>query len=292
MQVTSLENVVRRPRRVALGEFDGVHVGHRQVILGNDTVLTFEPHPAAVVKPEHAPALLTGLDLKIELIAELGAQELVIIRFDEEFAQRTAQEFVDLILVERLGATHVSVGENFRFGHDATGNAELLAADPRFQTRVVPLVQRDGMAVSSTRVRGLVAAGEVEHAAELLGAPFRLRGEVVAGDSRGRELGFPTANIVPAQGLLCPGNGVYACRAGEHLAAVNVGVRPTFGLGRQLLVEAYLIDFSGDLYGRELTIEFLARLRPEERFESAENLIAQMHADVERTRELLASGTE
>jgi riboflavin kinase/FMN adenylyltransferase len=288
MQVTSLSDVARRPRRIAVGEFDGVHLGHRAVITGNDTVLTFEPHPLVVVHPEIAPKLLTSLDVKAELIAELGVEEFVVIPFDDGFAAQTPREFVDSILVEQLGATHVSVGENFRFGHNASGDTALLAADRRFETRIVPLVEADGEVVSSSRIRALVASGEVEAAGRLLGAPFRLRGEVVGGDRRGRDLGFPTANLVPDDLLTCPGHGVYACVVGDHLAAVNVGVRPTFASGRGLLVEAYLLDFTGDLYGQLLTIEFHARLRGEWRFESAEALIEQMGKDIERTRSLLA----
>jgi riboflavin kinase / FMN adenylyltransferase len=292
MRVTALTDVEPRPRRVAVGEFDGVHAGHRKVIAGNDTVLTFEPHPATVVRPELAPKLLTSLEVKKELIAGLGVEELVIIPFDEAFAQREAPQFVDSVLVEKLGATSVSVGENFRFGHSVHGDATLLAADTRFATRVVPLVSIDGATVSSTRIRALVSAGEVQEAARLLSAPFRLRGEVVGGDRRGRDLGFPTANMVPDQSLVCPGHGVYACRVGDQLAAVNVGVRPTFGQGLKLLVETFLLDFTGDLYGQVLTVEFIARLRGEARFENVDELVAQMGRDVERTRELLASGVE
>jgi riboflavin kinase / FMN adenylyltransferase len=292
MRVTALSDVEQRPRRVAVGEFDGVHAGHREVIAGNDTVLTFDPHPAAVVKPERAPKLLTSLEVKKELIAGLGVEELVIVPFDEVFAQQQASEFVDSVLVEKLRASSVSVGANFRFGHGVHGDATLLEADPRFETRVVPLVSIDGATVSSTRIRQLVAAGEVEEAARLLSAPFRIRGEVVGGDRRGRELGFPTANIVPDPELVCPGHGVYACRVGERLAAVNVGVRPTFGDGLKLLVESFLLDFDGDLYGQTLTVEFIARLRGEARFENIDELIEQMGRDVNRTRELLASGIE
>ena len=292
MRVVSLSEVQPRPRRVAVGEFDGVHLGHREVIAGSDTVLTFEPHPAVVVKPAFAPKLLTSLELKIELVAELGVEELVVVTFDESFAHKEASEFVDGVLIDRLAATHVSVGDNFRFGHRALGNAALLESDSRFETRVVPLVEVDGVPVSSTRIRTLIAEGEVAAAARLLGAPFRMRGEVVSGDRRGRELGFPTANMVPDPELACPGHGVYACRVGEHLAAVNVGVRPTFGRDLHPLVEAFLLDFDGDLYGQRLTVEFVERLRGEQRFESVDELVAQMHRDVERTRELLASGVE
>jgi riboflavin kinase/FMN adenylyltransferase len=288
MHVNSLSDVTRHPRRIAVGEFDGVHLGHRAVIDGSDTVLTFEPHPLVVVHPEVAPKLLTSLDVKIELIESLGVEELVVIPFDHLFAEQSPQEFIDSILVQRLDATTVSVGENFRFGNGAAGDSALLVADGRFETRVVPLVEADGEVVSSSRIRALVASGEVEAAGRLLGAPFRLRGEVVDGDRRGRTLGFPTANVIPNDLLACPGHGVYACVVGERLAAVNVGVRPTFTTGRGLLVEAYLLDYDGDLYGEVLTIEFRARLRGEWRFDSVQALIDQMRRDVERTRELLS----
>jgi riboflavin kinase / FMN adenylyltransferase len=286
MQVTMLSEVRERPRRVAVGEFDGVHLGHREVIRGSDTVLTFEPHPLRVIRPEAAPKLLTSLDAKAELIAQLGVEELVVIPFDAGFAHQTPEEFIDHVLVERLHATRVSVGENFRFGHRAAGDPDLLKVDERFETLVVPLVEVDGEIVSSSHIRGLVLSGEVALAARFLGAPFQLRGEVVAGDRRGRTLGFPTANIVPDEGLVCPGHGIYAARTLQACAAVSIGVRPTFGTGRALLVEAYLLDWDQDLYGRTLRIDFLERLRGERRFESSEALIEQMRIDVEHTRKL------
>src|SRR5437764_7518511 len=260
MRVTNLNEAAPRPRRIAVGEFDGVHLGHREVIRGSDTVLTFEPHPLAVVRPEAAPRLLTSLDAKVELIGRLGVEELVIVPFSDGFAHQSPREFIDHVLVERLQATRVSVGENFRFGHHAEGDPPMLEADGRFETRVVPLVEVDGEIVSSSHIRALVAAGEVEHAARFLGAPFQLRGEVVQGDRRGRTLGFPTANIVPDESLVYPGHGVYAARADGSCAAVSVGVRPTFGTGRGGLVEAYLIDRDVELYGRRLGVEFLPRL--------------------------------
>jgi riboflavin kinase/FMN adenylyltransferase len=286
MQITRLPDAEPRSRRVAVGEFDGVHLGHRQVIHGSDTVLTFDPHPLQVVRPEAAPKLLTSLDAKAELIEALGVQELVVIPFDERFAQQSPQEFIDHVLVERLGAERVSVGENFRFGRRAAGDPEMLQADGRFETRVVPLVEVEGEVVSSSHIRGLVLAGEVELASRFLGSPFELRGEVVQGDRRGRTLGFPTANIVPDEALVCPGHGVYAARADGACAAVSVGVRPTFGTGRAVLVEAYLIDRELDLYGRRLAVQFIQRLRGERRFESAEALVEQMRADVQLTREI------
>jgi len=216
-----------------------------------------------------------------------------VIPFDRAFAQRGAEDFVEHVLVESLQASRVSVGENFRFGHRAQGDTRLLAADERFETRVVPLVEADGEVVSSSHIRGLVLAGEVDVAARFLGAPFALRGEVVPGDRRGRELGFPTANLIPDQTLIQPGHGIYAARAsfGEELrcAAVNVGVRPTFKTDLVVLVEAYLPDWSGDLYGAQLTLEFLSRLRGERRFDSAAALIEQMHRDVEDARAVFAA---
>jgi riboflavin kinase/FMN adenylyltransferase len=287
MEVTLLPDARPRPRRIAIGEFDGVHLGHRQVIAGKDTVLTFEPHPLQVIRPEAAPKLLTSLEAKCELIEALGVHELVVIAFDEGFAQQGPEEFIDHVLIERLGATHVSVGENFRFGRGAVGDAALLRADQRFSTEVTPLVEVDGEIVSSSRIRALVLAGEVEQAARLLGAPYSMRGEVVTGDRRGRTLGFPTANLVPDESLVTPGHAVYAAYADGNPAAVNVGVRPTFGTGRAVLVEAYLLDTDADLYGRQLKLDFIARLRGERRFDSVDALVVQMHEDVRRTRELL-----
>jgi riboflavin kinase/FMN adenylyltransferase len=286
MQVTMLSDVKPRPRRVAVGEFDGVHLGHREVIRGSDTVLTFEPHPLRVVRPEAVPKMLTSLDVKTELIAKLGVRELVVVPFDHGFAHQSPAEFVDQVLVASLQATDVSVGENFRFGHLAAGDSALLAADPRFATRVVPLVELEGEIVSSSHIRALVGAGEVDLAARLLGAPFQLRGEVVRGDQRGRTLGFPTANIVPDEALVCPGHGIYVARADEACACVSIGVRPTFGTGRAVLVEAFLLDREIDLYGHTLQLDFLKRLRGERRFESVDALVEQMKRDVELTREL------
>jgi riboflavin kinase/FMN adenylyltransferase len=286
MDVTMLPDVRPRPRRVAVGEFDGVHLGHRAVIAGSDTVLTFEPHPLAVIRPEAAPKLLSSFACRVELIAGLGVRELVVIPFDERFAAQTPDEFIDQVLVRTLCATHVSVGENFRFGHGAAGDPAMLGSDPRFATTVVELVEQDGEIISSSRIRALVAAGDVGRAGRLLGAPFQLRGEVVSGDRRGRTLGYPTANIVPDESLCCPGHGVYAAWADGACAAVSVGVRPTFGTGRALLVEAYLLDRDEDLYGRNLRLDFIARLRGERRFDTAEALIAQMREDVDQTREI------
>jgi riboflavin kinase / FMN adenylyltransferase len=287
IKVTSLPDAESRARRVAIGTFDGVHLGHQAVIEGADTVLTFDPHPLTVIAPQAVPKLLDSPTIKRDLIAGLGVDELVKIPFDREFASKSAEQFIEEVLVETLGATQVSVGENFRFGKAAKGDPDLLRAHPEFETRVVPLVEVENETVSSTHIRGLIAAGDVERAARFLGAPFMLEGEVVGGDQVGRELGFPTANIVPADDIAHPGHGIYAAWAHGHMAAVNVGVRPTFKTGRGLLVEAYLIDFDADLYGQTLRIAFARRLRGERRFESAEALAEQMQRDVEDARRVL-----
>ncbi len=289
MEITLLADAKPRPRTLAVGEFDGVHLGHRAVIDGSDTVLTFEPHPLTVTHPERVPLLLTSLDVKADLVAGLGVSELVVIPFDDRFALQTPQDFIDHVLVDALGAEQVSVGENFRFGHGARGRPDLLVADPRFETRVVTLVEAEGEIVSSSHIRALVAAGEVQQAARFLGAPFQLRGTVVRGDQRGRTLGFPTANIVPDARLVCPGFGIYAALADGAPAAVSIGVRPTFGEGLGVLVEAFVIDADIDLYGRELRLDFLARLRGERRFDSADELVEQMQLDVEQARAICAA---
>jgi riboflavin kinase/FMN adenylyltransferase len=291
VKVTRLPDVEPRPRRVAVGTFDGVHRGHREVIRGADTVLTFDPHPLSVIAPASTPRLLTTLERKAELVGGLGVAEMVVVPFDEEFAGRSAERFVSEVLVDALCATHVSVGENFRFGHGAKGDPALLRADRRFETRVTPLLEVDGEVVSSSHIRGLVLGGAVEYADRLLGAPFTIAGEVVHGDKRGRELGYPTANLLPREGYVTPGHGVYACRAtiadgGRYAAATNVGVRPMFVTGRGELIEAFLLDYEGDLYGTDLRVEFLKRLRGEKRFDSVDALIEQMARDVEEAREV------
>jgi riboflavin kinase/FMN adenylyltransferase len=289
--VTSLPGAAQRPREIAIGTFDGVHVGHRKVIRGADTVLTFDPHPLSVIHPEAAPKLIMPFEIKRDVIEGLGVEELVIIPFDRDFSTIEAEEFCSRILIETLAATRVSVGENFRFGKKAKGDPEMLRGHDEFETQVVPLIEVDGETVSSTRIRALVAAGDVEGAMRCLGAPFLLEGTVVEGDKRGRTLGFPTANVVPSEEYVYPGHGVYAAFANGVPAAVNVGVRPTFETGRGVLIESYLIDHESDLYGQTLRIAFIARLRGEKRFPGVEELVAQMHRDVDQARELCARFT-
>ena len=291
MKVTPFREVERRERVVAVGTFDGVHLGHREVIGGADTVLTFDPHPMSVTIPERAPMLLTSPERKAELVASLGVEEMVVISFDQEFAEHTAEQFVSEVLVDGLGARRVQVGDNFGFGKKAKGRAELLIADDRFETDVKPLFALDGAPVSSSRIRALLRDGDVAEANRLLGAPYLFSGLVQHGEKRGRELGYPTANLNPAAGYCTPGHGVYAGkvhldRGQTCLAAINVGVRPMFDSELGELIEAYLLDFDGDLYGQQLRVEFLERLRGEESFESVDALKLQMAADVEAARSL------
>ena len=281
----------RRERRVAVGTFDGVHVGHREVIRGCDTVLTFDPHPLSVVRPEALPKLISPFNVKRDIIAGLGVEELVVIPFDEHFREKTAEQFIDEVLVGKLQATEVSVGENFSFGKKARGNVEMLRSRPEFTTRVAPLVEVDGETVSSTQIRALVSAGDVEKAARMLGGPFIVEGDVAHGDKRGRTLGFPTANLVPDEAFVHPGHGVYAAWAHGRCAAVNVGIRPQFQTGRGLLIEAYLIDFDGDLYGETLRVAFTKRLRGERRFESVDALVDQMQRDVVEAGDICTAAT-
>jgi riboflavin kinase/FMN adenylyltransferase len=291
IKVTLLPDADPRPRNVAIGTFDGVHLGHQAVIEGADTVLTFDPHPLEVLHPAAMPKLIMPFDVKRDVIEGLGVAELVVIPFDREFSKRSAEDFVEHVLLEKLDAKQASVGENFRFGAKAQGDPAMLESRPEFRTRVVPLVEVDGETVSSTRIRAQVSAGDVEGARRCLGAPFMVEGSVVKGDQRGRELGFPTANIVPDDRLVIPGHGVYAAFANGVPAAVNVGVRPTFESGRGVLIETYLIDHEEDLYGKTLRIAFVERLRGEKRYPSVEGLVEQMHRDVEDAKRACASFT-
>ncbi|MEZ5078323.1 MAG: bifunctional riboflavin kinase/FAD synthetase [Solirubrobacterales bacterium] len=291
MKVTPLKEAEPRPRHVAIGTFDGVHLGHQAVIDHADTVLTFDPHPLTVLKPEAPPRLLAPFSVRRDVIDGLGVEELVVIGFDEEFSHLDPEQFIDRVLVERLGATKVSIGENFHFGAKAKGTPEMLAARREFQTRIVSMIEVDGETVSSSRIRELVEAGDVGEARRCLGSPYMVEGTVVEGDHRGRELGFPTANLVPDPGLVAPATGIYAAFANGFPAAVNVGFRPTFESDLGLLLEAHLIDRDEDLYGQTLRVAFVERLREEERFDSAEQLVAQIRRDVEDGRRACAAFT-
>ncbi|HVL06915.1 MAG TPA: bifunctional riboflavin kinase/FAD synthetase [Acidimicrobiales bacterium] len=280
---------------VTIGAYDGVHRGHQHVIghlrrLAADggletVVLTFDRHPASVVRPESAPLLLTDLDQKLEVLAATGVDHAVVLRFDEARSQEEPEDFVREVLAGQLGARVVVVGEDFHFGRRRRGNVELLremGGALGFEVAHVPLLP----ATSSTEVRRRVAAGDVAGAGLLLGRPHEVRGVVEKGDQRGRELGYPTANVAVPADILLPAPGIYAgWYDGERAAAISVGRRPTFhGGGSPVVLEAYLLDFSGDLYGRPARVSFVTRLRDEERFDSVDALVRQMALDVKATR--------
>jgi len=295
-----------RPRAVTIGVYDGLHRGHRHVISvlrrgaaargGLEcAVVTFDPHPLTVVAPEHAPRLLTGIDHRLELLAEAGLGLAAVLSFDEEMRRQTSAAFAAAVLAGALGARLVVVGEDFRFGHQRTGNVASLAelGDAHgFAAEIVPLV--GGQApVSSTRIRAMVAAGDLAGAAAALGRPHEVRGTVVPGEGRGRRLGFPTANVAVPPDLALPPIGVYAVRAGlrggELMPGVaNLGTRPTFGGAGQGL-EVHLLESPGDLYGGVLRVAFVGRLRDERRFGGPTDLAAQIAADVAAARALLGA---
>jgi riboflavin kinase / FMN adenylyltransferase len=270
-----------RPRAVALGTFDGVHRGHRRVLdaavaAGQaPTVVTFDPHPRVALG--YGVELLTSLERRLELLAEAGIDEALMVEFDLELAQLGPEEFVERVLLP-IGTDVVVAGANFRFGRGRSGDLELLRRLD-LDVRAVPLVE----GVSSTRIRDLLRAGEVERAARLLGRAAEIEGTVVAGDARGGTLGFPTANLRPEPGLLVPGYGIYAGAADGHRAAISIGTNPHYG-GGERRIEAFLLDFDGDLYGRKLRLQLWERLRDELAFESEDELVAQIGRDVEATR--------
>ena len=290
---------------VTIGVFDGVHRGHQQIVgraveraaeLGvPSVVLTFDPHPSEVVRPGSHPPMLTSQRYRAELLEALGVDVVCVQPFTQEFSRLSPDAFVHAVLVEGLRARAVVVGENFRYGHKAAGDlASLTAAGRRFGFSVegVGLLGSDDTTWSSTYVRSLVQAGDVEGAAVALGREHRVEGVVVRGDQRGRELGYPTANLQPLPWSAVPADGVYAGRlvrsGGEQLpAAISIGTNPTFA-GVERRVEAYVLDWSGDLYGERVGLSFTARLRATERYDGIEPLIAQMARDVERTRQLTA----
>jgi riboflavin kinase/FMN adenylyltransferase len=289
---------------VALGNFDGVHLGHQEVLRraveegrrrGMKVIAaTFHPHPRAVLGAGDPPKLLTPLALRCEMLLAYGADEVWVISFDAALSKKTPEQFVRDVLIREGRAGVVVVGENFRFGHKAAGEFRDLLRIMREAGGTAVGVQVHGMdgGISSTCIRALISGGEVTEAAGLLGRPYVLRGEVVVGDKRGRSIGFPTANVMPDTDAVIPARGVYAgfVRFGEeeYAACTNVGVAPTFGR-TESRVEAYLLDFEGDLYGRVVDIGFVKRIREERRFSGVDELIVQIRRDVEETR-IIAGG--
>jgi riboflavin kinase/FMN adenylyltransferase len=292
---------------VTIGAFDGVHLGHQELlrrvrqeasVRGLRTALvTFDRHPAQVVRPESAPKLLTTLDQKLELLAGTGlVDHTLVLNFDDTRRQESAEEFVHEVLIDCLGAQLVVVGEDFHFGNQRRGNVALLeamGAECGFDVVGLPLVEAEsGPIYSSTVIRRLLVEGDVEAAASLLGRPHEVRGPVIEGDRRGRELGFPTANVSVPDEICLPADGIYAgtFRGTDRLdrpAALNLGRRPTFYAEGHRLLEAHLLDFDGDLYGQPAAVRFVARVRNELRFESVDALIEAMHRDVDAVRAAL-----
>jgi riboflavin kinase/FMN adenylyltransferase len=293
---------------VVIGNFDGVHRGHRHVLGRAREVadaqglllvaVTFDPHPMAVLRPEHAPSMLSHVDDRAALLADAGADDVLALPFDRDVASWTPEEFVRRVLVDALHASAVVVGANFRFGHRAAGDVSTLVAAGKEHGFTAEGIALEGgpQVWSSTYVRTCLAAGDVEGAAEALGRPYAVRGVVVEGDHRGRELGFPTANV-PPDDLAVPADGVYAGRLRvldadpEALpAAISVGTNPTFAGERARRVEAYVLDRDDlELYGRTVEISFVARIRGMVRFDSVDDLVATMHDDVTKAREVLGA---
>ena len=298
---------------VTVGEYDGVHRGHRAVIsemhrmaaeMGCQTaVVTFDVHPAWIVRPDSAPLLVTDLDLKLELLAETGVDYTLVVHFDEERSRERPEHFVRTVLMDCLRVKAVVVGADFHFGHQRRGNVALLermGEEQGWRVYGLPLVKQmtgEGDVISSTAIRRALAEGDVETAQRFLGRPFEIRGKVVSGDRRGRAIGFPTANVPTPANILIPADGVYAAWYDRpdgtvHAAAVNIGKRPTFyEHADRSLVEAHLIGFRGDLYDEQARIRFAARLRGEQRFDGAEELAEQLKRDVEEALRRLGVGS-
>jgi riboflavin kinase / FMN adenylyltransferase len=268
-------------RSVAVGTFDGVHRGHRRVIEAAKaaglptTVVTFDPHPRTALG--NRVELLTTLERRLELLADLGVDDTLVVPFTSDLALKTPEEFAESVL-RPIGTTVIAAGENFRFGRGRSGDLDTLA-ELGFDVRPVPIAE----GISSSRIRQLLAAGEIEGAAQLLARPPEIEGTVVAGDARGGTLGYPTANLAVPADLLVPAYGIYAGGVGENRAAVSIGVNPHYG-GEERRVEAFLLDFEGDLYGRRLVIELWQRLRDERAFASEQELIDQIASDVEAAK--------
>jgi riboflavin kinase/FMN adenylyltransferase len=295
---------IARPTVLTLGVFDGLHLGHQLIVRtvveraracgAVPTVVTFDPHPRAVLHPESAPPLLQTFDQKIEALGVLGVEQTIVVRFTPEFARVRAAEFLRDVVQERLQAREVYLGRGFAFGHDREGNIDLLREVSRrlgFRADEVPEVRLRGHRISSSRIRALLAEGRVNLARRMLGRPYGVEGRVVRGASRGAGLGFPTANLHP-QNRVIPRTGVYVTATLlEGLwrrSVTNVGVRPTFERDAEPSVETYVLDWQGDLYGDVVRVRFLSRLRAEKKFDSVEELKRQIDMDVSRAREFFA----
>ncbi len=302
----SLEDVSVRNAWLTIGTFDGVHRGHQEIVrnlvagahaVGSPAVvLTFHPHPAIVLGKRNGPMYLTTPEERAALLGELGVDVVITHPFNQQVAGMTAEEFMKMVC-DRLGLEHLWVGYDFALGHGREGNVPALrrlGEKMGFEVNVLSPVEIDGQVISSSQIRALIAGGEVEQAARFLGRPYRVGGLVEPGDGRGRTIGIPTANLAIWDGLVLPKVGVYACRAQVDASAVqtwgavsNIGLRPTFDQAALTpRVEAHLLDFQGDLYGKQVSLDILARLRDEQRFPNVQALVDQIHADIERAKAL------
>jgi riboflavin kinase/FMN adenylyltransferase len=282
---------------VTIGVLDGVHTGHRALLASladsmTRTALTFDPHPVEVLRPGTPPRLITTIEERVELLDSAGVECVGVLDL-AEIKEQSPREFVESVLVERLGVGQLVVGVDFRFGKDRSGDVQMLARLGReigFEVETFDLITDDLLVISSSRIRDLIETGEVAIASTLLETWFTVTNTVIDGDKRGRDIGFPTANIRPPHRKVVPGTGVYSCFASvggaRHDAAVNVGYRPTFG-GGELLIEAHILDFDDEIYGDDLTLEFVEYTRPELKFSGVEELVAQMEKDVARSRLVL-----
>ncbi len=289
-----------RPSAVTVGVFDGVHRGHRHLVAAlleeargeslATVAITFNPHPRTVLQPGTTIAYLTSLEERVELLQSLGLDAVGVLAFTSELAQLEPREFLGL-LADELDMRLLLVGPDFAFGRNRAGTLEVSSAigeDMGFRVEVASMLDEGGEKVGSTAVRQALGGGDVSRVAQLLGRPFSLRGRVIEGDKRGRELGFPTANVAIGLDHALPAYGIYVSRAyvreTAYEACTSIGVRPTFDADEKPMVEVFILDFDGDVYGEELRVDLLERLRGEERFESADELVAQMHKDIDQTR--------
>ena len=307
--ITDLSKITSRFTKsvITLGNFDGIHLGHQELVRmvirraaeieGQSMVVTFRPHPLKVLAPEKCPPLISIYEEKIQIFEKLGIDVLVKIPFSLRFAEMTPREFVKDILCDLLGAKDIFVGYNYKFGRGREGTTQTLkqmGKEYGFIVHEVEQISLDGEVISSTKIRQFLKAGDVEHAAKLLGRPYAIAGIVIRGDSRGKTLGFPTANIASKHAII-PSDGVYAVKllAREKCLSgvVNIGIRPTFDT-RSLAIEVHVFDFNEDLYGEEITLYFIRKIREERKFDTAEALIGQIKKDISTARDILASSPE
>jgi riboflavin kinase/FMN adenylyltransferase len=302
--IIDLENIAFSKKTIlTIGTFDGIHLGH-QIILKNlieeakqfgwrSALLTFEPHPQTVIRPERSPhiRILTTIDEKEMILEKLGLNVLIVAKFDQLLASLSGEEFIQKILLDKIGMSKCVIGHDHAFGKNRSGNFELMkkmSLEGDYEVEQIETFTHDGMVVKSTLIRNLIKEGHVDQATQLLGRPYRYHGTVVKGDGRGRNIGYPTANISGHPLKLKPKSGIYACRIsvnGRNFNAVtNIGTRPTFKDEERLLIEVHILDFNDDLYNSEIGIEFLYRIRDERKFNSIDELQKQIEDDIKTAK--------